>query len=154
MGSNLKSVAIFLLVGLCRRDHQVCEQLIHFSCVFGSVVDIKLQVRNDPQLMTDTFGKLLADETGIFPDRFQQHSFVFIRQETEVCPGNAQVGRYAHGGDRHKRAVGKVLRIFLKNLSQVFLYLPAYFLLSFRFHVLNVKWRGLAGPDRTSWFAS
>lgn len=154
MGSNLKSVAIFLLVGLCWRDHQIREQLIHFSRVFGSVVDIELQMRNDPQLVTDAFGELLADETGILPDRFQQHGFVFIGQEAEVCPGNAQVGRYAHGGDRHKRAVGKVLSIFLKNLSQVFLYLPAYFLLSFRFHVLNVKRRGLAGPDRTSWFTS
>jgi hypothetical protein len=47
-----------------------------------------------------------------------------------------------------------VLRILLKNLSQVFLNLPAYFLLSFRFHIMNVNRRDFAGPDRTSWFTS
>jgi hypothetical protein len=47
-----------------------------------------------------------------------------------------------------------MLRILLKNFTQVFLYLSAYFLLSFRFHIMNVKRRDFAGPDRTSWFAS
>ncbi len=89
--------------------------------------------------MPDALAQQLPDSFVFLLHGVHQECFVFCSQKTEVDPGDAQIRRHPHIGDGYKRAIECVGQLALKNLAEVFLQLPGYLLLSFRFHRANIR---------------
>ena len=96
-------------------------------------------MRYNSKLMPDALTQQLTDSFVFFLNGIHEEGFVFSRQKTEVHPGNTQVGRHPHVGNGDKGTIECVGQLALEDLTEVFLQLPGYLLLSFRFHRANIR---------------
>ncbi len=117
----MESALFLIILFRGRRNIQVSKKSIHFSRVFGRIVEEKVQFRDDPELVTNPVSELLADRAAPFLDHIQKHFLIGSSQKAQVHPRNAQVGRHTYVRHGDERPVEQVPAIALKDFAQIFL---------------------------------
>ena len=98
------------------------------------VVNEKLQLGNDAQLVAHAFAEFKAQGAGVGVDVLQNLFGALGGEDAQIATGNAEIGADAHSTDGDQHAA-EGLSFFLKHVAQFFLNETRDFLLSGCFHI-------------------
>lgn len=97
-----------------------------------------MQVGNNPDLPADPSSELKPQFLRVMLNGFHEFILIACCKQADVNFGNRQIGSNMDFGNCYHSAAEQAFAFFLKNIAQVFLKQPGYFMLSCRFHSAKV----------------
>lgn len=89
--------------------------------VIQGIIFVKLQFRDNAQLMSDPGPELSPYCRSMFDNIFHQPCFIRSSKQTQVDPGQVQIRRYVNFGNRDHGCVDNEAQIPLKDFPQLML---------------------------------